>query len=54
MTRVNRHAILAETSQVYDLPGAESFAAQQPLLRLLKADEVAAALVWPAGGTAAR
>jgi hypothetical protein len=27
--------ILAETSRLYDLPGAESFAAQQPLLRLL-------------------
>jgi NAD(P)-dependent dehydrogenase (short-subunit alcohol dehydrogenase family) len=41
--------ILAETARLYGLPGAESFAAQQPLRRLLKPDEVAAALVWLAG-----
>ena len=41
--------ILAETARLYGLPRAESFAAQQPLLCLLKPDEVAAALVWVAG-----
>ena len=41
--------ILAESARLYGLPGAESFAAQQPLRRLLEPDEVAAALVWLAG-----
>ena len=42
--------ILAESARLYDLPGgAESFAAQQPIERLLAPDEVAAALVWLAG-----
>jgi SDR family mycofactocin-dependent oxidoreductase len=41
--------ILAETARLYDLPSAESFAAQQPVRRLLQPDEVAAALVWLAG-----
>ncbi len=41
--------ILAESARLYGLPGAESFAAQQPVHRLLEPDEVAAALVWLAG-----
>ncbi|SEP44430.1 mycofactocin-coupled SDR family oxidoreductase [Amycolatopsis saalfeldensis] len=41
--------ILAESARLYDLPGAESFAAQQPLGRLLDAGEVAAALAFLAG-----
>ena len=42
-------AILAESARLYGLPGPESFAAQQPLDRLLRPEEVAAALVWLAG-----
>lgn len=38
--------ILAESARLYDLPGAETFAAQQPIERLLDPDEVAAMLVW--------
>jgi SDR family mycofactocin-dependent oxidoreductase len=46
--------ILAESARLYGLPGALSFAAQQPVGRLLDPDEVAAALVWLAGeGTGA-
>lgn len=41
--------ILEESARLYGLPGAESFAAQQPVRRLLEPDEVAAALVWLAG-----
>jgi SDR family mycofactocin-dependent oxidoreductase len=41
--------ILAESARLYGLPAAESFAAQQPVRRLLEPDEVAAALVWLAG-----
>ena len=41
--------ILAESARLYGLPGAGSFAAQQPLDRLLAPEEVAAALVWLAG-----
>ncbi|MDR3036223.1 MAG: mycofactocin-coupled SDR family oxidoreductase [Kitasatospora sp.] len=41
--------LLAESARLYGLPGRESFAAQQPLGRLVRADEVAAALVWLAG-----
>jgi SDR family mycofactocin-dependent oxidoreductase len=41
--------ILAESARLYGLPGTESFAAQQPVGRLLDPDEVAAALVWLAG-----
>jgi SDR family mycofactocin-dependent oxidoreductase len=41
--------ILAESARLYDLPAAASFAAQQPMARLLAPDEVAAALVWLAG-----
>ncbi len=46
--------ILAESARLYGLPGVTSFAAQQPVQRLLDPDEVAAALVWLAGdGTGA-
>jgi SDR family mycofactocin-dependent oxidoreductase len=38
--------ILAESARLYGLPGAASFAAQQPVRRLLGPAEVAAALVW--------
>jgi SDR family mycofactocin-dependent oxidoreductase len=41
--------ILAESARLYGLPGAGSFAAQQPLDRLLAPEEVAAALAWLAG-----
>jgi len=41
--------ILAESARLYGLPGAASFAAQQPLDRLLAPEEVAAALAWLAG-----
>jgi SDR family mycofactocin-dependent oxidoreductase len=41
--------VLAESARLYGLPEAASFAAQQPLARLLTPDEVAAALVWLAG-----
>jgi len=41
--------ILAESARLYGLPGAESFASQQPARRLLQPAEVAAALVWLAG-----
>lgn len=38
--------ILAESARLYGLPGAASFAEQQPVRRLLGPAEVAAALVW--------
>jgi SDR family mycofactocin-dependent oxidoreductase len=38
--------ILAESARLYGLPAAASFAAQQPVGRLLGPAEVAAALVW--------
>jgi SDR family mycofactocin-dependent oxidoreductase len=41
--------MLAESARLYGLPGRDSFAGQQPLGRLVSADEVAAALVWLAG-----
>jgi SDR family mycofactocin-dependent oxidoreductase len=41
--------ILAESARLYDLPGAESFAAQQPFRRLLQPSEVAAVLTFLAG-----
>jgi SDR family mycofactocin-dependent oxidoreductase len=41
--------ILAESARIYDLPGAGSFAAQQPVHRLLDPAEVAAVLVFLAG-----
>jgi SDR family mycofactocin-dependent oxidoreductase len=42
-------AMLAESARLYGLPGAASFAEQQPVQRLLEPDEVAAALIWLAG-----
>jgi SDR family mycofactocin-dependent oxidoreductase len=44
-----RTRILDESARLYDLPGAEAFAAQQPLERLIEPDEVAAMLTWLAG-----
>src|ERR1035441_1786692 len=41
--------ILDESARLYDLPRAESFAAQQPLAPLLRPDEVAAVLAFLAG-----
>jgi SDR family mycofactocin-dependent oxidoreductase len=41
--------ILDESARLYDLPGAASFAAQQPLGRLLDPAEVAAVLAFLAG-----
>ncbi len=41
--------MLAESARLYRLPGAASFAAQQPVRRLLGPEEVAAALIWLAG-----
>jgi SDR family mycofactocin-dependent oxidoreductase len=43
--------VLAESARLYGLPGAAAFAGQQPLGRLLEPAEVAAALVWLAGGS---
>ena len=45
-------AILDESARLYDLPGAGSFAAQQPLGRLLRPAEVAAMLAFLAGNSA--
>jgi SDR family mycofactocin-dependent oxidoreductase len=42
-------SMLAESARLYGLAGAETFAAQQPVRRLLQPEEVAAALVWLAG-----
>jgi SDR family mycofactocin-dependent oxidoreductase len=44
--------ILAESARLYDLPGAESFAAQQPAGRLLRPAEVAAVLAFLASDAA--
>jgi len=41
--------ILDESARLYGLGSADDFAAQQPLERLLRPDEVAAALAWLAG-----
>jgi SDR family mycofactocin-dependent oxidoreductase len=41
--------ILDESARLYGLPDAEAFAAQQPLGRLLRPDEVAAVLAFLAG-----
>lgn len=41
--------ILDESARLYGLPSATDFARQQPLERLLRPEEVAAALVWLAG-----
>lgn len=42
-------AMLDESARLYGLPTAQSFAAQQPLRRLLQPAEVAAVLVFLAG-----
>jgi SDR family mycofactocin-dependent oxidoreductase len=42
-------SMLAESARLYGLPGAESFAAQQPVRRLLVAAEIAAVLAFLAG-----
>jgi SDR family mycofactocin-dependent oxidoreductase len=42
-------AILAESARLYGLDDAQSFAAQQPLRRLLRPEEVAAVLAFLAG-----
>jgi SDR family mycofactocin-dependent oxidoreductase len=44
-----RTPILDESARLYDLAGAEAFASQQPVERLLEPAEVAALLVWLAG-----
>jgi len=41
--------ILAESARLYGLPAAQSFAAQQPVRRLLDAAEIAAVLAFLAG-----
>jgi SDR family mycofactocin-dependent oxidoreductase len=41
--------ILAESARLYGLPAAESFAAQQPVRRLLEPGEIAAVLAFLAG-----
>jgi SDR family mycofactocin-dependent oxidoreductase len=41
--------ILNESARLYGLESAEAFSAQQPLARLIRPDEVAAAIVWLAG-----
>lgn len=45
--------VLAESARLYGLETPHAFAAQQPLGRLLRPEEVAAALVWLAGHDAA-
>lgn len=42
-------AMLRASAVIYDLPGEQSFAAQQPVERLLSPAEVAAAIGWLAG-----
>jgi SDR family mycofactocin-dependent oxidoreductase len=42
-------AILDESARLYGIEGAGAFADQQPFKRLLRPEEVAAALVWLAG-----
>jgi SDR family mycofactocin-dependent oxidoreductase len=44
-----RGVMLAASAEVYDLPGQETFAAQQLVRRLLEPDEVAAAIAWLCG-----
>lgn len=41
--------ILDESARLYGLESAEAFAAQQPLSRLIRPDEVASAIAWLAG-----
>lgn len=48
-----RTPILTESARLYGLTSAEEFAAQQPIGRLIEADEVAAALVFLAGPASA-
>jgi SDR family mycofactocin-dependent oxidoreductase len=45
-----RTRILDESARLYALEAAESFAAQQPLERLITPEEVAAMVVWLTGG----
>jgi SDR family mycofactocin-dependent oxidoreductase len=45
-------AMLAESARLYGLAGTAPFAEQQAVGRLLAPEEVAAALVWLAGGSA--
>jgi SDR family mycofactocin-dependent oxidoreductase len=45
-------AMLAQCARLYGLEGADAFARQQPIERLLAPDEVAAMLVWLAGARA--
>ena len=47
--RLDRDAMLAESARLYGLPARPSFAAQQPLGRLLDPAEVAAVLAFLAG-----
>lgn len=42
-------AILAESARIYGLEGAEAFAKQQPIERLIEPDEVAAAIAFLTG-----
>ena len=41
--------VLTESARLYGLPSSQDFSSQQPLGRLLRPEEVAAALVWLAG-----
>jgi SDR family mycofactocin-dependent oxidoreductase len=41
--------LLAESARLYDLPGADSFAVQQPMRRVLEPAEIAAVLAFLAG-----
>ena len=43
--------ILDESARLYGLESAEAFSAQQPILRLIRPEEVAATIVWLAGAT---
>jgi SDR family mycofactocin-dependent oxidoreductase len=44
-----RTSMLEESARLYGVAGAEEFARQQPLERLIEPEEVAATLVWLAG-----
>ncbi|HYT09908.1 MAG TPA: mycofactocin-coupled SDR family oxidoreductase [Mycobacteriales bacterium] len=43
-------AMLAESARLYGLGSAQEFAGSQPVGRLLSPEEIAAALIWLAGG----
>lgn len=43
--------ILDESARLYELESAEAFSGQQPIDRLIRPDEVAAAIVWLVDGT---